>query len=205
MAPPWTLPPLEPPPWLGGGATAARSGPPAPTGPAGSAGNPLSQIQAIAVFNDLAGLKYIPFDYPRDGCFARAHEMCRVMQSHGIECGKAWIYASPNHALTVPGTPMGDIQWGYHVAPTVNVRGDDGVTRQMVVDPSMFQAPVTQDQWKAAMHDPAAVLQTTDSGPYYRDQDSDPSVAVRDDDYSQTQAALEHYSELRDAWKASHP
>jgi len=201
MAPPWTLPLLQPPPWLG----AATAAPAAPVGPPGSAGNPLSQVQATAIFGDLAGLKYIPFDYPRDGCFARAHEMCRVMQSHGIECGKAWIYASPGNALTVPGTPMGDIEWRYHVAPIVNVRGDDGVTRQMVIDPSMFSHPVTQDEWKGAMHDPAAVLQTTDSGPYYRDQDSDPSAAQRDDDYSQTQAALEHYSEERDAWKASHP
>ncbi len=196
MAPPWTLPLLEAPPWAGAGGQAD---------PPGSAGNPLSQAQAGQLFGDLAGQKHIPFDYPPDGCYARAHEMCRIMQERGIECGKAWIYASPGQALRVEGTPMGTIEWRYHVAPIVNVQGQDGVTRPMVVDPSMFDHPVTQDEWKGAMHDPGAVLQTTDSGPYYRGQDSDPSAADRDDDYKKTEATLEQFSEERDAWKASPP
>jgi hypothetical protein len=195
MAPPWTIPLLPFPPWLG-----AASNP----DPPGSAGNPLSQADAAQLFGDLAAQPQIPFDYPRDGCYARAHEMCRIMQERGIDCGKAWIYASPGNSLRVEGTSMGTVEWRYHVAPVVNVKGADGVTRPMVVDPSMFDKPVTVDEWKGKQHDPGAVVESTDGGPFYRDQGSDPKDALRDDDHKRTQETLEHFRDERDAWKAAH-
>ena len=37
----------------------------------------------------------IPFLYPDDGCWARAHEMCRLMIAAGAQPEKVWIYGTP--------------------------------------------------------------------------------------------------------------
>ena len=67
----------------------------------GSPANPLSEADALALFKDLAAMDHIPFDYPRDGCFARAHEMARVMQERGVASAKVFNYSAPT-SLTVP-------------------------------------------------------------------------------------------------------
>jgi Glutaminase len=33
----------------------------------------------------------IPFEYPDDGCWGRAHEMCRLMILDGAQPDKVWI------------------------------------------------------------------------------------------------------------------
>lgn len=120
----------------------------------------LSEAQIL--FNELANDNNIPFDYPRDCCFARAHEMCRQLEAKGIECGKTWYYSAgwpaqgspdfPPANLSVTGLPKtpvipdGTLSWTYHVAPTVELDG-----KTMVFDPSMFKGPVTPDEWRSKM------------------------------------------------------
>jgi hypothetical protein len=36
----------------------------------------------------------IPFLFPDDGCWGRAHEMCRLMLAAGVQPQKAWIYGN---------------------------------------------------------------------------------------------------------------
>lgn len=174
----------------------------------GTPGNPISEADATALFNELAGLDYIPFDYPVDGCFARAHEMSRIMAERGIASGKVFNYAAPN-TLSVPGTEFGDISWGYHVAPIVNVQGNDGVTRQMVFDPSLSNQPMTFGEWQTASGGPAGQrLETTSSETYYyrpanvMDGSDMNGTILTDPTHESTNATLDYMSVQRDLARA---
>jgi hypothetical protein len=105
----------------------------------------------------MAAQQDIAFGYPADGCYARAHLMVQRMQQMGLTPGKVWSFANPDalHANT-PNHPDGYVNWGYHVAPTVPVQQPDGTVQDMVVDPSMFDRPVTIDEWRDAQQSPGS-------------------------------------------------
>ena len=165
--------------------------------------HPISPERANSLFREMASkADSIPFDYPNDCCYSRAHEMCRDMQAEGIDCGKVWNYQNPGPpsgpplTVSTPNSPTGQVTWRYHVAPIVNVQGDDGVVRPMVIDPSMFDHPVTVDEWKAAQNAPNSVTEYTDATPYYRSLGD--AQKDYDYDYSQTQIQLIRHMNSRD-------
>ena len=134
----------------------------------------ISEEQAQQLFNDMAAQKDIAFKYPNDGCYARAHLMSERMQEQGITPGKVWNYASANFDPT-NGTSLrvntkydyedkGYVEWGYHVAPTVKVQRSDGTVEDMVIDPSLFDKPVTIAEWKAIQGDSSSVIMQTKLG-----------------------------------------
>lgn len=88
----------------------------------------------------------ISFQYVVDGCYARAHKMRQIMENkYGYSCEKVFSYGS----LEVD---AGDccVYWWYHVAPLVTVDMGGGVLQKWVVDPSMFDEPVSIDTWTSA-------------------------------------------------------
>jgi len=107
----------------------------------------------------------IPFLYPDDGCWARAHEMCRLMINMGLTPKKVWIQGSLY--VSTRNKPNCYVQWYWHVAPTLCVRGP-GVfqTQHMVIDPSLFTTPVSKPTWKGVQGDPNATLSDTDASDY---------------------------------------
>lgn len=124
----------------------------------------------------------ITFLFPDDGCYARAHEMCRLIGAS--KTGKVWVYGklvakTRNH-------PSCQVEWKYHVAPTVSVKSGSTAT-SYVLDPSLFTKPVTIATWKGVQGDSSAQTKETDSEPYYRAPDGD---VVKDSDYSATNKAL---------------
>lgn len=140
----------------------------------------ISPATAQNVFNQMAATTCapltipppcIPFLYPDDGCWARAHEMARLMIAMGLSPRKVWISGNL-HTLT-RNNPACFVDWGWHVAPTLCVRrrwwwwpflwwG----ARRMVIDPSLFTTPVTVDHWKSVQGDPGAILTHTDASDY---------------------------------------
>lgn len=112
----------------------------------------------------------IPFLYPRDGCWGRAHEMRRLMVAMGLSPRKVWIEGSLH-------TPTRNVincfvNWGWHVAPTLCVRRRRfswfwwwGQT--MVIDPSLFTTPVTVATWKSVQGDPGASLTYTPGSTFW--------------------------------------
>lgn len=105
----------------------------------------LSMDEATEAFNELAARSDIPFGYPMDGCYARAHKMARLLEDKGIISGKAFVEGS----LYVD-TKFGEIGWGYHVAPVVMVKkGNANIP--YIFDPSLFSKPVPYTEWKAKM------------------------------------------------------
>ena len=161
---------------------------------------PISQPDAEALFKKMVvSADKIPFDYPNDCCYSRAHEMCRMMKKQGVECGKIWNYRKPGGPPLVADTqnsPSGHVTWRYHVAPTVNVRGNDGTVRTMVVDPSMFDHLVTEEEWRAAQQAPNPITQYTDASPYYRGING--ADAEVDPDYSKTNTQFALHISARD-------
>jgi hypothetical protein len=118
----------------------------------------------------------IPFLYPDDGCWARAHEMCRLMITMGLNPRKVWIQASTILHAKTKNNPNCYVEWGWHVAPTLCVRGPKFFqTDQMVIDPSLFTTPVTKATWKGVQGDPNATLTDTDASIYYWGNQTDPA------------------------------
>lgn len=131
----------------------------------------------------------IPFLYPDDGCWARAHEMCRLMINMGLSPRKVWIDHSPGYWLHVntKNNPACYVEWGWHVAPTLCVRGPKFFqTQRMVIDPSLFTTPVSEATWKGVQGDPNATLTDTDATQFWHSGGPDPT-------YSSTNYWLAYY------------
>ena len=107
----------------------------------------------------------IPFTYPDDGCWGRAHEMCRLMSLQGVASDKVWIYG--NLKVSSANKPDCLVQWGWHVAPTLPVTVG-GSTVTYVIDPSLFTSPVPQATWKGVQGDPGATLVPSTSAVFHR-------------------------------------
>ena len=103
----------------------------------------------------------IPFQYVRDGCYARAHKMRQIItDQYGYCCEKVFSFSIgfPNR-LAVKANKWGGccVTWWYHVAPLVRVRikikllslNIDFVLA-LVIDPSMFDKPVLLSSWLQA-------------------------------------------------------
>jgi len=106
--------------------------------------NSLTPQAANQLFAHMASRHDIAFRYLRDGCSARAHLMIRDMQAHGIQAGKVWAFP-PGQGQSL--APSGGIHWRYHVAPVVHVHSAHGDV-PMVIDPSLFNRPVTVAEWR---------------------------------------------------------
>ncbi|MBN3036145.1 MAG: hypothetical protein JW861_11210 [Bacteroidales bacterium] len=136
---------------------------------------PVSEARAVEVFNNMnaescdpcnPSSDCIPFLYPDDGCWIRAHIMCHLMRTGGPDTtvnppedpDKVWIQGWL-HAPTV-NHPDCYVNWGWHVAPTLMVSlpaGDD----KRVIDPSLSPAPESKTDWKNRQGDPGATLTDT--------------------------------------------
>jgi hypothetical protein len=135
----------------------------------------------------------IPFEFPRDGCWGRAHEMGRLLAGGGFGPRKVWIFGSLR--VQTRNDPNCVVHWGWHVAPTLLV--NTGVSSEAwVIDPSMFQAAVPQATWVAAQNDPGNRTLDTAADVFYRDE---PGASIQYDPmFAQTNAVLARYrNELR--------
>lgn len=106
----------------------------------------LSEKDVDAIFKEMVANKEIPFGFPFDGCYARAHSMVQLLEKKGIISGKAWVEGN----LKVDSEEFGEIEWHYHVAPVVMVKvGNKNVP--YVLDPSIMDKPVPFETWKNKM------------------------------------------------------
>lgn len=136
----------------------------------------------------LAASPCIPFLYPDDGCWGRAHEMCRLILAQGVTPKKVWIYGSLNTPTI--NHPSCHVLWGWHVAPTLDVTIGGG-TQVYVIDPSLFNEPVMQATWKKAQGDPNAVLKASAASIFYRNYSG--TYTETDANYAKTQQVLNTY------------
>ena len=123
----------------------------------------------------------IPFMYPDDGCYARAHEMCRLMQLQGEQPEKVWIFGYPrgNNSLFVKTAnhPSCHVNWWYHVAPTLLVDTPNGQEIR-VIDPSLCYGPVSLETWKGIQTDPNAIFEYTTWERFFPSGTEDPTFQL---------------------------
>ncbi len=126
--------------------------------------------QARQIFRDMANESDIAFNYPLDGCYARAHIMSRrIAQRYGVTPSKAWAFGDLRVSTA---TPYGQVEWGYHVAPAIPVSQPDGSTQMMVIDPSIADGPVTAQRWAEIMNATGANTQISGPGKPPNDPDT---------------------------------
>ena len=99
---------------------------------------------ALKLFQEMTVQRKIPFGFPEDGCYARAHEMSYQLDKKKIETAK--IFATGLFRLDNGKAESGIVTWGFHVAPVLIV--DDGKTKSLlVIDPSLFLEPASVEDW----------------------------------------------------------
>lgn len=103
------------------------------------------------LFREFASDKEIPFKYPIDGCYARATAMNLIAEKEHIYMGR--VYAEGKLQVKTDSALYPLVQWLWHVAPVAFVQQPDGSHKMMVFDPSLFNKPVTVNEWTFKMLD----------------------------------------------------
>ncbi len=125
----------------------------------GAAGkNPVSLHTCVRLFNDFS--KIPGFDYYRDGCYARAHLMCRALEKLDIAPAKVWAFKTIEYAngwryeekLSLEVNDNTTLRWDYHVAVCLPVRMPDKSVQNIVLDPTVMNGPTTVEQWRDVLH-----------------------------------------------------
>jgi Glutaminase len=112
----------------------------------------LEPDQAVSLFAEFKAAEELALRFPADGCYARTHLMVRRMLDRGLAPSKIWAFAASATDLLWTETsahPDGRVQWHYHVAPVLVVRGPDSDTREMVLDPCSSTARFQSRSGKA--------------------------------------------------------
>jgi hypothetical protein len=148
----------------------------------------------------------IPFQYVRDGCYARAHKMRWIITTkYRYCCEKVFSFAiTGNDRLAVKADKWGGccVTWWYHVAPLVRVKVGSLFTLALVIDPGMFDKPVLLSTWLAAQDntgcDPNArvSMYTIQPGTAYWPANGTGTAFGTDPAYVSTDATLNAYKNL---------
>ena len=87
------------------------------------------------------------------------------MQEQGFEPKIACVFARINEPLWVEDHP--DMQklggWTYHTAPALTILDENGMSRDLVLDPGLFDGPVSPKQWMNHMDGRADGLKVVDA------------------------------------------
>jgi hypothetical protein len=130
--------------------TPARGPTPAP--PEASPNQTTTPAQVRAAFQAVAAQPDIAFRYPADGCYARCHLLVRQLEALGLAPSKLWAFSDGEDLyIRTRHHPRGYVRWSYHVAPAVRARLEDGRRQWLVLDPSLFDGPVSVAQWEQAL------------------------------------------------------
>lgn len=114
----------------------------------------VSEARAEELFRALADADDIPHGFVDDGCHQRAHVAAKRLEELGVYTEKAFLRPLSGADLKIPSerSPIGFTLGIFHTAPCVLVRGDDGVSRRVVLDPSLFYGPVSVEAWAERMY-----------------------------------------------------
>jgi hypothetical protein len=123
---------------------------------------------AEEIFAEFTTTEDLARRFPADGCYARTHLMVRRLLDRGLAPSKISAFAAnamdPLWTET-PYHPDGRFEWQYHVAPVLAVRRPDNHTREIVLDPLLFDRPVPVEEWRRAIHDTLTLIRTAPGEP----------------------------------------
>ena len=135
------------------------------------AGRIFMRLQELRFKNDRGDMVPVPYHYPLDGCYGRAEMMAQALDRAGYASEKAFVVSKRLPALNVPSSYAADVPrgsvpsigWQYHIAPVIDVTTGSGAVEKMVLDPSMFDRPVTVATWTGRMNPNVFAEETIDS------------------------------------------
>jgi hypothetical protein len=135
------------------------------------AGRIFMRLQGLQFRNDRGNMVPVPYHYPLDGCYGRAEMMAQALDRAGYDSEKAFVVSKRLPALNVPSSYAADaprgsvpsIGWQYHIASVIDVTTASGAVVKMVLDPSMFDGPVSVATWVGRMNPNAFTEETIDS------------------------------------------
>lgn len=118
---------------------------------------PVSPPRLIEIFNDMSSesciacnpsSNCIPFLYPNDGCWIRAHLMAYKMRGYSPSEDPEKIYIQGSLDPFAPNSPDCGTAWGWgwHIAPTLMVSLPTG-NEKRVIDPSLASGPISEANW----------------------------------------------------------
>lgn len=121
---------------------------------------PIEHSKLTDFFKRFQNDGWIEFHYPQNECQYRAHAMARILLENGIKSNKIWSFQpslvgeSGTEQLTIDDPNfIGDkVKWVYHVAPFVVVKMPNNLIDTMVIDPSMFNEPVSYKRWLGGLN-----------------------------------------------------
>jgi len=142
----------------------------------------------------------IPFRYPVDGCYARAHKMRQILAKNGYDCQKQFVYGNlraKNKRKTCC------VNWGYHVAVLVKYKDETGTVQKKIIDVSLSdKGPMTESEWHTACTDSTCgktfinSYVNTPGNVYYRSPKG--QVFLYDNNYRNTDCVLKVFQWLKD-------
>ncbi|OKH52975.1 hypothetical protein NIES2101_12890 [Calothrix sp. HK-06] len=130
----------------------------------------LQIFQALAQANILTndGSAPIPFHYPPDGCYARAHRMEELLTEMGYASEKVFalagslpLRAETDYGQDAPSSQTPGVTWAWHVAPIIKVRDPQRGLLETVLDPSLAERPLLLDEWLDTMEADPDTVNTT--------------------------------------------
>lgn len=111
---------------------------------------PLSKSDADALFAEFLDHPKLVWGANNTGCEARADLMAEIAHAKGYGVSKIWIRpqsASDSFLVYLNDAGTETMAWNYHVAILVKMETGT-VIEPMVIDPSLFDGPVTIYAWK---------------------------------------------------------
>jgi len=151
----------------------------------------------------------IPFQYVRDGCYARAHKMRWIIEEkYGYCCEKVFSFANQNNdELSVRADKWGGccVNWWYHVTPLVRVQikiSTFNFVIALAIDPGMFDKPVMLSSWLMAQENAACSahakvsMYSIQPGSAYSPANYSGTAFTTDPSYTATDATLIAYKNL---------
>lgn len=114
---------------------------------------PISMAKAVEIFDDISKTFNNLFNYVYAGCQVRAHLMSGYLFEKGINPSKAWWIHNLDGGERKPvNLRKIGLEWGYHVTSAINVLSHkDDKPIVVVIDPSIFDGPVTVSAWAGAL------------------------------------------------------
>jgi hypothetical protein len=129
----------------------------------------ITPATAQVLFRELAAARFtdergsdtpVPFHYPIDGCYFRAHRMSQLLTEKGYASERVFAVSNfdPECVNLRPRSRYaGDreaphVTWWYHVAPIIRVRVPNRGLVETVLDPSLSGGPITVDEWTRLMN-----------------------------------------------------
>ena len=127
--------------------------------------NVASEVEAIGLFTLLRGNQQLVWEISSNGCWERAHEICRILAADGVACAKVFAMSGlrlgiGDRDMKPPRSPKAGpwVPWPMHVAPCVRLE-IGGAISAVVLDPTVLDGPGPISSWLKTLGDDQALAE----------------------------------------------